>query len=138
MQVNLVVGDYFKARVHEATATLDAAQHIVRWFNNHSRARALFNKRQAESYDRTPLSTRAPGQKRSLSLFLPVATRWIAQYAFVTRLLEVGSVLRSMASNDEDEVALLDAAGSRAEDRSKAQEVINMVYDKKLWADLAR
>ncbi|KZV99187.1 hypothetical protein EXIGLDRAFT_831738 [Exidia glandulosa HHB12029] len=134
-QINLVVGDYLKAQFYWVTV-LDEAQDVIKWFNNHSRALSLLRRRQKEAHD----AAVSQGQKTRgvLALFLPIVTRWIAHYASAARLLDVGRILRAMAVNEEDEAALIAAAGGKPDAEDKAREIIAIIERKSFWTDLAK
>ncbi|KAJ8595427.1 hypothetical protein M405DRAFT_759096, partial [Rhizopogon salebrosus TDB-379] len=80
-QINLILGDYYKANT-DISAVVDNANEIIKWFNNHSFALGLLNTEQVSM------------SNRALALILPVVTCWTSHFCSVSRLLEVSKPMK--------------------------------------------
>ncbi|KAH6903798.1 hypothetical protein BKA70DRAFT_1103704, partial [Coprinopsis sp. MPI-PUGE-AT-0042] len=120
--INLVVGDYFKIKsplIHVVSEALE----VVKWFNNHSRALGLLRAQQMESN----------GLNHILSLILPVLTRWTSHYLSLSRLLRLQLYFMGLLLSSSKREALVTAAGPKAEQRRKAEEVIGIIERPDFW-----
>ena len=119
-QINLVVGDFLTLKVdfrNVITLGLD----VVKWFNAHSQALALFRTEQKLTYS-----------GKFWALILPVITRWTAHYLSLTRLIKVETALRTCVMRHKP--ALLLCAGARdANTQAAATAVLHTVADEGFW-----
>ncbi len=79
---------------------------------------------------------REMGVKVLLILFLPVITHWMAHYLSLARLLQLQAALRTMMAGKEEKV--LQAAGSRPEQKEQAEWIINTVMNTLFWDNVSR
>ncbi|KII86202.1 hypothetical protein PLICRDRAFT_114784 [Plicaturopsis crispa FD-325 SS-3] len=122
-QTSLILGDYLKANPR-FIIIIDIAIDIVKWFNNHSVALGILREAQ-----------KAGPLEKVLALILPVITRWTAHLCTVSRLLIVQVPLRTCAIRYHEQ--LLGAAGTKAEQKAKAGEILGHVGNPAFWNDLA-
>ncbi|OJA09942.1 hypothetical protein AZE42_14003, partial [Rhizopogon vesiculosus] len=66
-QINLILGDYYKANM-DISALVDNANGVIKWFNNHSFALGLLNGEQMSMSDKV------------LALILPIVTCWTSHF----------------------------------------------------------
>jgi hypothetical protein len=122
-QINLIVGDYLGLRVDFLSCVPKALQ-VVKWMNNHSRALGLFCREQLQTFNKT------------LSLILPVITRWTAHYLSLRRLLEVEIPLKSSWMKYGQE--MIGCAGPKADVRQKAHDIMAIVEDPQFWKSVKK
>ena len=119
-QMNLVVGDFLKLKA-DFRKVIILGLDVVKWFNNHSQALALFRSEQKLTY-----------HGKFWALILPVITRWTAHYLSLTRLLKVEAALRTCATRHKP--ALLACAGARdADAQAAAGAVLRTIGDDDFW-----
>jgi len=79
---------------------------------------------------------REMGVKVPLILFLPVITCWTAHYLSLACLLQLWTALRTMMAGKEEKV--LQAAGSRPEQKEQVEWIINTVMNTLFWDNVSR
>lgn len=102
----------------------DRAQEIVKWFNNHSRARTILREEQLHTLGKV------------LALLFCVLTRWTSLYQSLKRLLECVRPLRAIAVSQRD--ALIEAGGTRDNAKQVTLEVLCTLSDDGFWAGVTR
>jgi hypothetical protein len=117
-QINLIVGDYLALRLPFQDC-VPKALNVIKWMNNHSHALGLFCQEQLFTY------------QKSLTLILPVITRWTAHYLSLRRLLSVEKALKATWIKHGD--TMIASAGSKSDDNAKAREVQKVVEDPEFW-----
>lgn len=123
MQINLIVGDYFKLRGRYAQVVDDALD-VVKWFNSHSRALGMLKDEQRGN----------PHLPRILALILPVLTRWTSHYLCCRCLLELEKPIQCLVINQN--TTLLLCAGEKPDAVAKAQSIVNIIQHDSFWDDL--
>ena len=119
-QMNLVIGDFLKLKA-DFRKVITLGLDVVKWFNNHSQALALFRSKQKLTY-----------HGKFWALILPIITRWTAHYLSLTRLLKVEAALRTCATRHKP--ALLACAGTQdADAQAAAAAVLCTVRDDNFW-----
>ncbi|EUC60305.1 hAT family dimerization protein [Rhizoctonia solani AG-3 Rhs1AP] len=123
-QINLILGDLFKAKMDFISAVA-MSQEVIKWFNNHSRALEMLHNEQLHSL------------RKTLALITPVLTRWTSIYMSVRRLLDCLPAFRGMINNCPcDQFQTL--AGVDRKSRDKALDVWNILNNNQFWKDLTR
>ena len=120
--MNLVVGDIFKVK-GSFIETIDDALEVVKWFNNHSRALGILRDVQHQLHE------------QPLSLILPVLTRWTSHFLSVRRLLQLEQAFKHMLAK-VPENDLITCAGSRAEMKRKARQILDTLKHFDFWYKL--
>lgn len=118
--MQLILADYIKGNPCFAKR-IEEASELINWWNNHSRALALFLQEQ---------KTRTPGS--ALALIRAIVTRWTSHQMALQRLLRVKKSLQScVVHNREDLLAAggvsstepnSDGSGTRNVGKQKTQE----------------
>lgn len=121
-QINLVVGDLLSLE-YIWLDVVEQAIELVVWFNNHSQPLSWLRMEQIQTYH---------GQ--SWGLFLPVATRWLAHYLTISRLLKIETAVRSCHIKYGEQ--LIRSVGSKAEKKAKATRVLKPIGDESFWRRL--
>jgi hypothetical protein len=121
-QINLIVGDILDAK-HELIGAIKIALAIITWFNNHLTPLAWLQSEQILTYN------------KSLIIFLPVVTRWLAHYHAVSRLLEIEGAARRLWFSRANEI--IGKAGN-AEKQANARRVLEPIGDGGFWDKLRR
>lgn len=98
---------------------MDDALEIAKWFNNHGRALGLLYQHQIGRNERT------------LTLILPVITRWTAHYLTASRLLEIEKALRTLVPDEYG--TLMTCAGEKREAKERAKVILNRILDLSFW-----
>jgi hypothetical protein len=120
-KVNLIVGDYFKAKT-SYVEMIKAAIELVKWFINRGYAHAKLKKEQENA------------KKKPLSLILPCRTRWTSQYLSINRLLTLKeSMEATVACHERD---LLGVAGKSRKEKDAARRLFRFVGDPNFWSTL--
>jgi hypothetical protein len=122
-QINLIVGDYLGLR-SEFLTCVPKALLVVKWMNSHSRALGIFRREQLQTFS------------KSLSLILPVITRWTAHYLSLTRLLEVEIALKACWMKYGPQ--MIESAGPRSDMQQKACEIQEIVEDPHFWLQVKK
>ena len=120
--MNLVVGDIFKIK-GSFIETINNALEVVKWFNNHSHALGILRDIQCQLHE----------QPRSL--ILPVLTRWTSHFLSIRRLLQLEQAFKHMLAK-VPENDLITCAGSRAEMKNKARQVLETLKHFDFWYKL--
>ncbi|EIW82980.1 hypothetical protein CONPUDRAFT_20808, partial [Coniophora puteana RWD-64-598 SS2] len=121
-QINLVVGDYLKA--NNAPTYLSYTKKVtelITWLQNHSQVTALLQRIQEQ------LNQMCAALERILSVIRAVLTCWTAHYLVFCWLLRLRSPLFQLAEQSSGWMLAQGAA------KAKAQEMVNLIKDKKLW-----
>lgn len=122
-QINLVVGDIFKAK-GVFVEIIDDAVEVIKWFNNHSRALGQLKKVQ-----KTKIGT-------ILALIKPVLTRWTSHYLSISCLVQLEIPFKQLLLDHLDNMRL--AAGRKREEKEKAEEILEIVGGYGFWANLRK
>lgn len=114
-QINLIVGDIFKAsdKMRNVDAKMRA---IVTFWNNHSRPKALLDAKQL----------------KPLTLIRPVVTRWTSHFVAAKRLLLLQIPLQTLVIEKRNEILAL----MTGKDALATAKILNLCRDPNLWADL--
>ncbi|KIJ61394.1 hypothetical protein HYDPIDRAFT_169663 [Hydnomerulius pinastri MD-312] len=124
VKINLIVGDIFKI-THRFVEIINNALEVVKWFNNHSRALGLLRDAQMAKFGLT------------LTLILPVLTRWTSHYLSVTRLVKLELAFKQLLLDaGENLEVLIVCAGTKADAKRKAKEVLDILERPDFWPDL--
>ncbi|KAF8989434.1 hypothetical protein BDQ17DRAFT_1477629, partial [Cyathus striatus] len=123
--INLVVGDYFKLKMRFISVINDALE-VCKWFNNHSRALGILRQQQSNSCSSSKPAT----------LILPVLTRWTSHYLSVSRLLDLETTLRQMILDHQVYENLLSCAGTRADAKERAADILCIIESADFWNEL--
>jgi hypothetical protein len=134
-QINLVVGDVFKAKPIGLVAVLEDIDEVVKWFTNHSRALGILRQAQAERHDSEHAAAIARGEtlapRRLLTLIFPCLTRWTSHYLACSRLVSLEKDFKSFAWSKEKELLVL--AGKKKEAKARARKVVRLIQDTTFW-----
>ena len=122
-QINLIVGDYLSLRVDFLTC-LPKAFSVIKWMNNHSRALGMLHREQLQTYNKT------------LSLILPVITRWTAHYLSLRRLLDVEIPIKACWMKYSQE--MIACAGPKFDVQQTAREIQAIIEDPQFWAEVKK
>ena len=126
IQINLVVGDYFKAKARYFVHCERAAK-LIEWLRSKTYVLALLRNVQLHIRPNHP----------PLSIIRAVLTRWTAHYLAYSRLLSVRSALETLIAEDEVLAESQIITGDRvARERSTA--MVSIVGDSSFWYGLAR
>ncbi|KZT67494.1 hypothetical protein DAEQUDRAFT_673065, partial [Daedalea quercina L-15889] len=123
-QINLVVGDIFKAASIQFKELLDDALEIIKWFNNHTRALGMLK------------DTMIVKLGKALCLILPVITHWTSHYLAVRQLIDAECVFVQLLLHKVDQLLL--CAGDKDDAKEKAAEVIRKLEQPGFFARLRR
>src|ERR1700728_3024066 len=126
IQVNLVVGDYFRSPIDVLQYT-DIANEIFTWLRVITLVLALLRKAQ--------LDTRGT----ALAVIRAVLTRWTAQYKAYKRLHKLQGVLQMLVSaeNARPDSKKLIATGERKA-KDHANKMMEVIRDSVFWRAIAR
>lgn len=102
------------------------ALEVVEWFNNHSRPLGILRAQQVKEVGKYK------------SLIMPVLTRWTSHYLSVSRLLELQYFFRALVLDPARRFALRLCAGDKADQKRKADEILDTIERSSFWADLAK
>jgi len=119
-QLNLIMGDVLDVK-HELINTMKIALAIITWLNSHSMPLAWLYTEQLSTYG------------RSLTIFLPVVTRWLAHYHAISRLLAIEGAIRRLWFGRAEEI--ISKAGN-AEKQANARQVLKPIGDNSFWDKL--
>lgn len=123
-QINLIVGDYLSIKLPFLDSVPQAIT-VIKWMNNHSRALGFFQNEQRSTYN-----------GKTLSLILPVLTRWTAHYLSLRRLLIVETALKAAWLKYGD--TMIESAGPKREELLKATKVRRTVEDAMFWYNIKK
>ena len=98
----------------------DKAQDIVKWFNNHSRARAILREEQLHTLGKI------------LALLFAVLIRWTSVYQSLKQLLECCQPLCAIAFSQQD--TLIEAGGNRDNAQQVTLQVLRTLSNDEFWA----
>ena len=120
-QINLVVGDLLGLD-HKLINVIEIALEIIKWFNGHSDPLHWLNVEQELTY------------RKSLTIFLPVVTRWLAHYHTITRLLKIERSVRALWYRKQD--AIITRAGT-FDKRERARTMLTRAVQVQLQYDFS-
>ena len=125
-QINLIVGDYFKADSNILQIT-DQAGDLITWMRSKKIVLALLRQNQIES------------KARVITVLRAIITRWTCHFRAYERLIEIQTHLRAIAYQDEtrlnDEKKII-TGDTRA--KARATEMCNLIKTPVFWVSLAR
>lgn len=128
-QINLIVGDYFKANSAGFLVSAAKANELITW---------LWSKTAVLGLIRQALVTNG---RQPLSVIQPVPTRWTAFYLAYRRLLDLRQTLEFIISEDalrEPEKRMIIPSSGDARTRLKAEAMVAVVRDASFWYGLVR
>lgn len=117
-----MLGDYIRHNP-KVSARMEESVEVVKWWNNHSYALGLFQKEQKSMFS-----------QKHWALILPVISRWTAFFCSLDRQLHVRKALKITSIKHEDEI--LDSVGKKADQKNKAQTILERVKDDEYWKEL--
>lgn len=101
------------------------ALEVVKWFNNHSRALSMLRAVQLSKHGKV------------LALILPVLTRWTSHYLAVTRLIETEVAFKQLLLDAGETLEpLIMCAGTRADAKRKARDIMSILQRPNFWPQL--
>ena len=121
-QINLVVGDLLGLD-HELIQVIETVLEIIKWFNAHSEPLHWLNVEQELTYG------------KSLIVFLPVVTRWLAHYHSIARLLQIEQSVQALWYRKQD--AIIAKAGN-SEKQDRARSVLTPIENGEFWKKLRK
>jgi hypothetical protein len=125
LQINLIVGDYFKTNGIYLICS-GMANELISWLRGRTVILALLR----ESFDGT--------SKGALTIIRPSPTRWTAYYLSYDRLLSIRKNLTAIVANDEtnDDKDKKIVQGD-AKTKNKAISMIKIIGDSTFWYNLS-
>jgi hypothetical protein len=121
-QINLIVGNVLRV-ADPLIQVVKIALEIITWFNSHAYALAFLQTKQIITYN------------KSLAIFLPVLTRWLAHYHTTACLLEIEAAVKTCYVRHQE--ALIARAGD-ATKQERAARVFTPIADDSFWKRLHR
>ena len=129
MQVNLVVGDYFKSKV-EALEFADQAADLIAWLRSKTLILGLLRDAQATVPGATITDIK--------TVIRAVLTRWTMHYQSYRRLCELHTVILMIVELDErqpEQHRRVITGDAKA--KAKARSMIRLIKDQSFWHALA-
>jgi hypothetical protein len=126
MQVNLVVGDYFRSGIDVLDFT-DLANALITWLRSKTLVLALLRNAQLETTG------------TALAIIRAVLTRWTAHYQAYKRLLELKATLQMLVSAEAarpESKKMIITGDKKAKDH--ATEMLNVIMNSTFWHAIAR
>jgi hypothetical protein len=123
-QIHLIVGDFLSMDSTFLNVVVLALD-IVRWINHHGEPLAWLRAEQEMTYEGA-----------SYSLFLPVATRWLAHYLTFARLLKIKDAVKTWWCRKQDKIVA--CAGRTAVQQENARNLLRPIGDDTFWDNLLR
>ncbi|KAJ3497528.1 hypothetical protein NLJ89_g10338 [Agrocybe chaxingu] len=127
-QVNLIVGDYFKANDTAFLVAASQANELITWLRSKTAVMGLIREACLAQ------------NKNAVSVIRPVATRWTAFYLAYRRLLDLRSALEFIVAADElraSEDRIVVPQNDRSA-REKAKKMVKLIRDPIFWGNLTR
>lgn len=126
LQINLVVGDYFKSD-DELLDYTDQATELITWLRSKSLVLAILRDAQVAL------------DKPVLAVIRAVLTRWTAHYQAYRRLLDLKSTLNRIVLDEEDRPAnQKKIVTGDAKAKKKSLAMISIIRDEEFWEAILR
>ena len=127
IQINLVIGDYFKSKA-EALGFADEASDLIAWLRSKTLILALLREVQAA----------LPGTNGNKAVIRAVLTRWTMHYQAYRRLRELHTIIVMVIEADEKKSSkecFVITGDARA--KAKATEMVKLIKNPKFWDALS-